>query len=347
MIGPGDRVLVTGASGFVGSALTRALLARGVEVAALIQPGARTGNLAGLELERHVGDVRDAAVLARASAGARVVFHLAALYRFWPEDASEFYAVNVEGTRAVLAAAGAAGCERVVYTSTVATLGHDGPRPATEESFPRLERLRGAYERSKYVAEHEALRAAARGLPVVLALPSAPFGPGDETPTPTGRLVVDFLNGRVSGWIDTVMNVVDVDDVAAGQILAAEQGAVGESYILGGENLALRDLLGLLAACTGLPAPRRKLPRAALLPLGYVAGALEGRVARRDPTVTATSARVALSRRPVDDGRARRELGYRSRPAAEALERAARWFFAHGYVRPERIEAFHWSSERP
>lgn len=341
-IAHGDRVLVTGATGFIGSAVARALCERGAHVVALIQPAASEANLSGVAHERIVADIRDTRALAQAATGARFVFHLAALYRFWPPQPHLFYEVNVEGTRAVLAAARQAGCERVVYTSTVATLTRQGERPADETSYARPERLVGAYERSKYVAEHEALREAASGLPLVVVMPTTPFGPGDEAPTPTGRIVRDFLDGRMLGWVDTSLNVVDVDDVALGHLLAAERGATGRSYILGGENLELREIFAHLAAATGLPAPRLRLPRGALLPLGFFSDTIEGRLLGRSPTVTISEARIARRHKRFSDERARRELGYSSRPAAEALARSARWFAAHGAVTPARLGQIRW-----
>jgi len=338
-----DRVLVTGAGGFIGSAVTRALLERGARVAAILEPQGSEANLAGLEVERVVADINDADALRRAAAGARFVFHLAAIYRFWPDGPSHFYKVNVEGTRSVLSAARAAGSERVVCTSTVATLGHHGAEPVDETSYARLEELVGSYERSKYVAEHEALREAAAGLPVVLVLPTTPFGPGDGVPTPTGRMVVDFLNGHMVGWVDTALNVVDVADVALGHLLAAERGTVGRSYILGGENLELREIFELLSTCTGLPAPKVKVPHWITRPVAHLSEAFEGRLFGRDPTVTVAAARIAASRRVFSDERARRELGYESRTAAEALERSARWYTEHGYVSPARAAKIRWS----
>jgi dihydroflavonol-4-reductase len=343
-IGRGDRVLVTGASGFIGSAVTRALSARGAQVVALLQPGASDTNLAGLDVEHVVADVRDRKALGAAALGARFVFHLAALYRFWPHDPRRFYEVNVEGTRTVLAAARAAGCERVVYTSSVATLGKREGLPADETTYAHTEDLVGSYEQSKYVAEHEALREAASGLPLVVVQPTTPFGPGDETPTPSGRIVLDFLNGRMVAWVDTALNVVDVADVATGHILAAERGANGRSYILGGENLDLREILQRLADCTGLPAPRFQVPRGLLVPISYVSDTLEGRLLGRSPTVPIDGVRIAATRRVFSDARARRELGYESRSAAEALERAARWFVDHDYVSQARLEKITWRS---
>ncbi len=244
----------------------------------------------------------------------------------------------------MLAAARNAGCERVVYTSTVATLSRPHGRPADEGSYARPEQLAGAYERSKYVAEHEALRAAAAGLPLVVVQPTTPFGPGDAAPTPSGRIVRDFLNGRMHAYVDTALNVVDVDDVADGHLLAAEHGELGASYILGGENLDLRSIFDLLESCTGLTAPRMRLPRRALFPLACLSTLVEGRLLGRSPTVTLAEARIAQRRKAFSDERARRELGYTSRPAAEALARSARWFVEHGAVAPRGVARIAWSS---
>jgi dihydroflavonol-4-reductase len=330
------KVLVTGAGGFIGSAVTRALLAEGRHVVGLLEPGADTRGLDGLDVERVTGDLRDAAAVRKAVTGCASVFHVAALYRFWARDRRDFYAINVDGTRNVLAAAREAGVDRVVYTSTVGTLGLDGAasgRPATELDYPDVGHLFGSYKRSKYVAEHEALRAAAEGLPVTLVLPTTPMGPGDRVPTPTGRIVLDFLSGRLPGYVDTVLNVVHVDDVARGHLLAHECGAVGRSYIVGGENLSLRELLAELADVTGRRAPRLRVPRAAALTAGWVSDTVEGRLLRRLPRVPLEAVRMSTTRMAFDDTRARTELGYRPRPARHALADSARWFLDNGYVR--------------
>jgi len=282
-----------------------------------------------------VVDVRDADGVAKAAAGAERVFHVAALYRFWPRDPALFYEVNVEGTRNVLAAARHA--ERIVYTSSVATLGLAPDRLSDEDSYADVAHLFGPYKQSKYVAEHEVLRAGAEGLPVSLVLPTFPLGPGDRRPTPTGKLVLDFLNGRIPGYVDTAMNVAHVDDLAAGHLLVDERGAEGRSYIVGGENLAMADLLGALAATTGLPAPTRRFPGILALGAGHVSDAVQGRLLGREPSVPLEGARMSATRMVYDDTRARTELDYRSRPAAEAIADSARWFVANGYVRPERV----------
>jgi dihydroflavonol-4-reductase len=345
-VGSGDRVLVTGASGFIGAAVTRNLLARGAEVVALVEPGADVRNLEDLEVKQVVGDLRDADAVRKAVSGCRAVFHVAALYRFWARDPSDFYSVNVEGTKNVLAAVADAEVERLVYTSTVGTLGLEqvsGTHSADERAFPDIRHLYGSYKRSKYVAEHEVLRAAAEGLPVSLVLPTFPLGPGDRAPTPTGRLVLDYLNGRIPGYVDTVLNVAHVDDVAEGHVLALEKGRTGRSYILGGENLPLEKVLGELAVITGLPRARIKVPRSLSLAVAGISELVEGSILRRHPSIPLEAARMSTSTMAFDDSRARAELGYAPRPAVEALEASARWFVETGAVTARRRERIRWS----
>jgi dihydroflavonol-4-reductase len=331
--------LVTGASGFIGSAVVRALRSDGEPVIAMVEPGAPTTALDGLDVDVRAADLRDDRAVRTALAGADSVFHVAALYRFWARDARAFYDVNVGGTRTVLAAAADAGVSRVVYTSTVGTLGlddlHDG-RGANETDYPDVGHLFGAYKRSKYVAEHEVLRAAAQGLPVVLVLPTMPIGPRDAAPTPSGRLVLDYLNGRMPGFVDTVLNIVHVDDVARGHVLARDRGRQGRSYILGGQNLTLQQVLALLAQVTGLREPSLRVPRAATLAAGWVSDTVEGRLLRRTPRVPLEAARMSTTRMAFDDSRARAELGHAPRPAAEALADSARWYLDNGFVAPAR-----------
>ena len=333
-----DQVLVTGASGFIGSAVVRALVAAGYPVRTLLEPGREHTNLDGLDVERVVGDIRDPATVDAAVAGVATVFHLAAIYRFWARDPRVFYDVNVGGTMNVLAAARHAQCRRVVYTSTVATLGvgEDG-HEASERSLVHFEHLFGHYKRSKYLAEHEVLRAGAAGLSVVLVHPTFPVGEGDTAPTPTGRTIVEFLNGRIPAFVDTALNVAHVDDVARGHVLAAERGELGRSYILGGENMTLQQMLATLADLCGLPAPRVRVSPQLVLPIVRSAEWFEARVLRREPTLPSEPVRMATTRMEYDTDRARTELGYTSGSARDALRRAATWYVEHGFVKTARV----------
>ena len=340
-IGPEDRVVVTGAAGFIGSAVVRALLARGAHVVALLEPGGDDTNLQGLDVEREEADIRDGASIVKLCGGARFVFHLAAMYRFWAPRARDFYDVNVGGVLNVLEAARVSGCERVVYTSTVGVIGLDGAahgRAADETCYADVAHLFGLYKRTKYVAEHEVLRAAAQGAPVSLVLPTFPLGPGDTRPTPTGKLVLDFLNGRIPAFVDTTLNVVHVDDLAAGHLLALEQGVIGRSYIIGGENVAMGTLLADLARFSNLPAPRWQVPRAFALGIGSLSQLVEGRLLKREPAVALEAARMSTTNMMFSDQRAREELGYSPRPAAEAIADSARWFVKGGYVSQKRLD---------
>ena len=334
-----DRVAVTGAAGFIGSAITRQLLEHGASVVALAEPGCDRRGLRGLDVDVRSADVRDARSVRRALAGSRFVFHTAALYGFWARDPGTFYQVNVEGTRNVLAAAAEAGVERVVYTSTVGTLAPAdaaGGKPSTESSVGDISHLFGHYKRSKYVAEHEVLRAAAQGAPVTIVLPTFPLGPRDHRPTPTGKVVVDFLNGRIPGYVDTAVNVAHVDDLASGHLLALERGRIGRSYIIGGDNLSMRELLDALAAVTGARPVTRRFPKAVALAAGLASEVVQGRILGRSPWVPLEAARMSTTTMTFDDSRARSELGYVSRPARDAIEDSARWFVDNGYVVPRR-----------
>ena len=245
----------------------------------------------------------------------------------------------------MLDAAAAAGCERLVYTSTVGVIGLDGTRrgrPADETCYADVAHLFGHYKRSKFIAEHEVLRAAAQGLDVCLALPTFPLGPRDVAPTPTGKVVLDFLNGRMPGFVDTALNVSHVDDLANGHLAALEQGRSGRSYILGGENLSMRDLLQTLADCTGLPMPRLEVPSGVVVSAGIASNLIEGKLLRREPHVPLEAARMSTTRMIFSDARARTEIGYTSRPAREAIAESARWFADNGYVSPGRCGAIRW-----
>ncbi len=349
-LSPGDRVVVTGAAGFIGSAVTRALLERGAHVVALLEPGAARSNLEGLDVECREVDVTIAEHLNGVFDGARFCFHLAAKFGFWPKDPSSFYAINVTGSRNVISAATGAGVERIVYTSTVATLGlwrtKEG-RPSNEDDVADLSHLYGNYKQTKYVAEHEVLRLAAQGAPVVLVLPTMPHGPFDHRPTPSGKVVLDYLNGRIPGFVDTAMNVAHVDDLAQGHLLALEKGAQGRSYICGGDNISMAALLNILSTVTGLPPAERRFPSAFSTVAGRLSQFIEGDLLRREPRVPLEAAQMASTTMTFDDARARTELGYVSRPANVALYDSARWFVDHGYVKAERATRVRWRPPEP
>lgn len=344
-LSPGDRVVVTGAAGFIGSAVTRALLARGAHVVALLEPGAARSNLEGLDVECRDVDVTVAKHLDGVFDDARFCFHLAAKFGFWPKDPSSFYAINVNGSRNVIGAAADAGVQRIVYTSTVATLGLWRTKeglPSNEDDVADLSHLYGNYKQTKYVAEHEVLRLAAQGAPVVLVLPTMPHGPFDHRPTPSGKVVLDYLNGRIPGFVDTAMNVAHVDDLAQGHLLALEKGAQGRSYICGGDNISMAGLLSILSEVTGLPPAERRFPSAFPMVAGRLSQLIEGDLLRREPRIPLEAAQMASTTMTFDDSRARRELGYRSRPAAVALYDSARWFVDHGYVGATRVARVRW-----
>jgi dihydroflavonol-4-reductase len=317
-----------------------------VHVVALLEPGAPTSNLDGLDIERHDVDVADAQQLSHIFNGARYCFHLAAKFGFWPKDPSTFYAINVRGSRNVIRAATESGVERIVYTSSVATLGlwrtKDG-RPSNEDDFANLSQLYGNYKQTKYVAEHEVLRLAAEGAPVVLVLPTMPHGPFDHRPTPSGKVVLDFLNGRIPGYVDTAMNVAHVDDLAEGHLLALELGSQGRSYICGGDNMSMTQLLDVISHVTGLPRAQRRFPSAFPMLAGRASQFFEGSLLRREPRVPLEAAHMATTVMTFDDSRARSELGYRSRPAALALYDSAKWFVEHDYVKPDRVAKLRWN----
>lgn len=322
------KALVTGATGFVGGAVVRRLLARGVDVRALARPGSDTRNLDGLDVDRAAGDVTDPDSLARACAGCEHLYHVAADYRLWVPDPARMHAVNVDGTRNVLRAAADAGCERVVHTSSVATLGlRPGGEPADERTASGLDDMVGPYKRTKFLAEEEARRFARdEGLDVVIVNPSTPIGPGDVKPTPTGRMVLDAISGRMPAYVDTGLNIAHVDDVADGHLLAMERGRTGERYILGGENLLLRDILDRLARISGRTPPRVRLPHGLVLPIAHAAEWLARVGIGGEPRLTVTGVKLARKRMFFSSARARQELGYLPRPVDEALADAVAWF---------------------
>jgi dihydroflavonol-4-reductase len=325
-------MLVTGATGFVGAAVARRLVAIGESVRVLARAGSDRTNLQGLPVDVVTGDLTDPASLARAVAGCRGVFHVAADYRMWVRDPGAMHRANVDGTRAVLTAAASAGAERIVYTSSVATLGirPDGA-PSDEDTPSSLADMVGHYKRSKFLAEQAAQALARDGAPVVIVNPSTPVGPGDVKPTPTGRIIVDALSGRMPAYVDTGLNIAHVDDVAEGHLLAYEHGTTGRRYILGGTNLTLREILTALAEIAGRRPPRFELPHAAVLPVAYVAEAW-ARVTGKEPLTTVDGVRLSRKRMFFSSARAERELGYRTKPAVCAFRDAAAWFQTHGYL---------------
>jgi dihydroflavonol-4-reductase len=332
------RALVTGGTGFIGSHVVRALVDDGVSVRVLARAASDRRALVGLPVEIVTGDLAEPGSLAAALAGVEVLYHVAADYRLWAPDPTVLYRVNVDGTRALLRAAEASGVARVVYTSSVGALGlpSDG-RPGTEETPVRLEDMVGDYKRSKFLAEREAETAAARGLPVVIVNPSAPVGPWDWKPTPTGRMLVDYLRGRMLAYLDTGLNVVHVRDVARGHLLAAARGRPGERYILGHVegNLGLRAIFERLAPYTGVPAPRVRLPHGAARVLA-AGSELLARLAGTEPVIARTAVRMAAKRMFFDPSRAVRELGLPQTPVDEALHDAVDWFWTHGYASRRR-----------
>lgn len=324
------RALVTGATGFVGAAVARALLRDGWQVRVLVRSGSDRSNLQQLAFEIAVGDLSDRPSLDRALGGCGALFHVAADYRLGAPDPRQLYSTNVEGTRSILLAARHAGVERTVYTSSVATMGipSDGS-PGDEQTPVSLEAMIGHYKRSKFLAEKVALEAAQAGQSIIIVNPSTPVGPGDVKPTPTGQLMLDAAAGRMPAYVDTGLNIVHVDDVAAGHLLAFQRGRTGERYILGGEDMTLQEILTYIAKLVGRQPPRVRLPYAAVLPIAYLAE-VWSRVSGRSGRITLEGVRLARKRMFFSSAKAARELGYRWRPPAEAFDDAVRWFRERG-----------------
>jgi len=327
------KSLVTGATGFVGAAVARAVAAAGTEVRVLVRPGTPTGNLEGLEVEVAHGDLTDRESLRRALTGCRHLYHVAAYYALWAKDPSIFYKVNVEGTRTLFELARDLGTERIVYTSTIGAVGLPATGGmGTEDTPVSLAQMAGDYKRSKFLAEQEVLQLARAGLPVVIVNPSAPVGERDIKPTPTGQIIVDFMKGRMWAYIETGMNLIDVDDVAIGHVRAMERGRLGERYILGNKNLMLREIFEILSQVTGLPAPRLKLPYQAILPLAYANRWMADYVTHQPPRIPLEGVKMAKYRMHYDSSKAVRELALPQTPVEIALQKAVRWFRDHGYV---------------
>ena len=329
------KTLITGATGFVGSAVARQLIKAGHRVRALIRAESDQRNLCGLDLETVTGNLTDRPSLDRALAGCSILFHVAADYRLWAPRPKEIYDVNVTGTRNIMAAAAQAGVSRIVYTSSVATLGlNRNGIPADENTPVSLADMVGDYKRSKFLAEAEVKRLAdEEGLPVVIVNPSTPVGPRDIKPTPTGRIIVDAASGRMPAYVDTGLNLVHVDDVAVGHLLALERGKIGERYVLGAVNLTLKEILTEIAAVAGRKPPRVRLPHNLVLPVAYLSEAWARVTGGDEPRVTVVGVRLAKKKMFFTAEKAERVLGFKPRPIQEALRDAVAWFQENGYLR--------------
>ena len=334
------KAFVTGATGFLGSHVARVLAEQGADLRLLVRPTSDLRNLEGLHADRVVGDLRDAASIAKALAGCHVVFHVAADYRLWVRgrDCSEMYRSNVEGTRSLLQAARKQGIRRIVYTSSVATMGFTSGlsskngNVADEQGPVGIDDMIGHYKRSKFMAEQVAFEAARSGVDVVIVNPTTPMGERDIKPTPTGRIVVDFLKRKFPAYVETGLNLVDATECARGHVQALEKGRLGERYILGGENLTLKQILDRLAAITNLPSPTVKLPYIFALAAGVVDETVTGRILGREPRATIDAVRMGRKMMFVSSAKAERELGWRTVPVDGALRRSVDWFRANGYV---------------
>jgi len=329
------KAFVTGATGFVGSHVARALADRGAELRLLVRSTSRTDNIADLRADIARGDLRDPASLKNVMAGCQFVFHVAADYRLWVRDPEEMYRANVEGTRAIIQAALANGVQRVVYCSSVATMGFSSDGTVADENSPvSLDDMVGHYKRSKFMAEQVALEAGRSGANVVVVNPTTPIGERDLKPTPSGRIIVDFLNKKFPAYVDTGLNLADVREVARGHLLAMEKAIPGERYILGGEDLTLKQILDKLAVLTGLPSPTAKVPHAVAMGFAVLDQFFTGTLRGKEPRATVDAVRMGRKKMFASSAKAERELGYRMVPVEDALRRAITWFQSHGYAAP-------------
>jgi dihydroflavonol-4-reductase len=327
------KAFVTGATGFVGSHVARALQDAGADLRLLVRPTSRTENIDSLKGDRVIGDLREPDSLKPLMSGCDVVFHVAADYRLWAPDHAEMFRANVGGTRAILQAAREAGIRRVVCTSSVATMGFTTNRHLADENSPvSLNDMIGPYKRSKFVAEQVAIEAAQSGMDVVIVNPTTPVGEQDIKPTPTGRIILDFLKRKFPAYVDTGLNLVDVTVCARAHVSALEKGRSGERYILGGENLTLKEIFDRLAGITGLPSPKVRLPYVVAFGAAVVDTAVTGYVLRREPRATIDAVRMGRKKMFISSAKAERELGFRVVPVDDALRRAVEWFRSHGYV---------------
>ena len=326
------KTFVTGATGFIGASIVRELLRDGREVRVLVRSTSNLSNLKGLDVEVWEGDLLDTPALRRGLKGCDVLYHAAADYRLWTRNPDDMYRTNVGGTTAVLEAAMESALSRVVYTSSVGTLGNHGNGvPGTEDTGVSLDDMVGPYKKSKFLAEREAERFAARGLPLVIVNPSTPVGPWDIKPTPTGKIIVDFLKRKMPAYLDTGLNLIAVEECARGHILAEQKGCTGRKYILGNANLSLNHIFGMLQEITGIPAPKVRLPYAPVLAAAWLNEGLS-RITGREPLIPLAGVRMAARHMYFDSGRAVRELGLPQTPVAKALERAVAWFRSNGYI---------------
>lgn len=332
-------VAVTGASGFIGSNIVRQLISHGADVRAIVEPKDLSQNLKGLPIECIEADIRDFEKLKKSLKDVNLLFHTAALYSFWHPNPNLFYEVNVQGTINVLRAAEHLNVDKVIYTSTVATFGIDKAdinSPANEESYANIDHLFGHYKKSKYVAEHEVLRRCGEGQNITLVHPTTPVGYGDIRPTPTGQFILDFLNGKMPGYVDTVLNIVNVKDVALGHLLAAAHGKKGRSYILGGENLYMKDILTILSQITGITPPKLKVPRVLTTTIGFLSTYLEPAILKRPPTVALEAVKMSTTKMAFDSQRAAKELSYKPESPEDALYEAVKYFLSTDKVKSDR-----------
>lgn len=327
------KAFVTGATGFLGSHVARILADQGAALRLLVRPTSNLKNIEGLPAETAEGDLRDARSLESAMSGCDTVFHVAADYRLWVQDPNEMYRSNVEGTQAILDAARKNAVRSVVYTSSVATMGFSkNGSPADEDSPVSLGDMIGHYKRSKFMAEQVAMEAGRKGQHVVTVNPTTPIGPQDVKPTPTGRIVVDFLKKKFPAYVETGLNLVDVRECARGHLAALKRGTSGERYILGGENLTLKQILDKLAKITGLPSPKVKLPYIFAFATGLVDETITGRLLRREPRATIDTVRMGKKKMFASSAKAERELEWKVAPVDNALRQAVEWFLANGYA---------------
>jgi dihydroflavonol-4-reductase len=327
------RVFITGATGFVGSHVTRSYAEAGAQLRLLTRSTSRLDALAGLDAETVVGDLRNPAGLRSALTGCDALIHVAADYRLWVRDPKQMYAANVDGTRELLKLAREVGVERVVYTSSVATMGFKKDGTIVNEDTPvSLDDMIGHYKRSKYLAEHEAIQAAHAGQHVMILNPTTPIGPNDAKPTPTGRIIVDFLNKNFPAYVDTGLNLVDVTEVARMHLVALDRGTPGERYILGGENLTLKQILDRMSAITGLPSPTMKVPHAIAMGFAFFDENFTGKLRGKEPRATVEAVRMGKKMMFASSAKAERDLGFKTLPVYNALRSAIEWFIANGYA---------------